>query len=177
LDRDGTLNVDPGYLADPDKLRLIDGVGEALSRLKALGYKLAVVSNQSGVSRGLIVADQIPRINARLNELLEPFSVRIEHFEMCFLMPDDPASRRKPKPDLIQAAARALDVDISRSFMVGDKASDVRAGRAAGCLGSALVLTGNGAHARRQLSMGEADFIGADLTEVSRWIEAKTASS
>ncbi|MCC7442544.1 MAG: HAD family hydrolase [Bdellovibrionales bacterium] len=177
LDRDGTLNVDPGYLDHPDKMALIPGVGDALARLSRLGFRLIVVSNQSGVGRGLIDPKLIPAINARLNELIAPSGTRIERFEMCFLLPDDPASRRKPKPDLILDAARALGIDVSLSYMVGDKVSDIQAGIAAGCRASAMVLTGYGSQDRAHLKPGEAAYVGRDLNDVSRWIESETVGS
>lgn len=180
LDRDGTLNFDPGYLNDPEQMRLLPGVGDALAELKDAGYLLVVVSNQSGVGRGLIPAETLPRIHERLDLLLRPWGIKIDHYELCIHHPDDGCDCRKPSPKLIQDAAQALNVDVSRSWMVGDKLSDVGAGNAAGCRGSVLVLTGYGQEASNSLKEAgarvRADFIGKSLPDVARWILAQGTS-
>ena len=170
LDRDGTLNEDPGYLSRPDQMKLLPGVGPALLRLRQSGYELVVVSNQSGVGRGLIRKNDIPRINERMDLLLREHDVTIAEYELCFHRPEEGCDCRKPRPTLIQSAAKRLGIDIASSFMVGDKISDVQSGRAAGCKGAALVRTGEGLIAEQQLKKGEADFIGDSLTNVVDWI-------
>src|SRR6185295_13441269 len=96
LDRDGTLNEDPGYLDHPDKLKLLPGVAEALKKLVQRGYILVVVSNQSGVSRGLIREGALKLIHERLKELLgEPYPM-IRHFRLCIHRPDENCECRKP---------------------------------------------------------------------------------
>jgi len=170
LDRDGTLNEDPGYLNDPEKVKLLPGVEESLSKLKEAGFLLIVISNQSGVGRGLIEPLILPKIHDRLNRLLAPSGAMIDHFESCLHRPEEDCDCRKPKPKLIRDAARELSVDISRSYMVGDKISDVDAGRNAGCKKTILVCTGWGDQAVKQLKSGQADFVGAKLSEVANWI-------
>jgi UDP-glucose 4-epimerase len=173
LDRDGTINIDPGYLSRPEQLELLPGVGEALGRLQAAGFLLAVVSNQSGVGRGLIEEAALPRIHERLNRLLAPHGARIELFQLCIHHPDAGCDCRKPKGKLLVDAAARLGVPIGRSYMVGDKTTDLGAGRAAGCSGVALVRTGDGQTAEIQLKGGEADFVGRDLGAVADWILEK----
>lgn len=170
LDRDGTLNEDPGYLNDPSQLRLLPEVGEALSVLKEHGFVLVVVSNQSGVARGLIDKSALPKIHKKMNELLDPWSVKVDRFELCLHRPEDECDCRKPKPKLILDAARELGVDVSQSYMIGDKVSDIVAGQAAGCKGALLVLTGNGRVALAQLEENEPSFIGDSLLQAARWI-------
>jgi D-glycero-D-manno-heptose 1,7-bisphosphate phosphatase len=131
LDRDDTLLVDPGYLDDPDRVRLVPGTREALARLQAAGLRLVVISNQSGVARGLVTPDQIQAIEDRLRQLLH--GVRIDGFEYCFHHPDDGCDCRKPSPEMILRASRRLAIDPRLSVMVGDRESDVGAGSAAGC--------------------------------------------
>jgi UDP-glucose 4-epimerase len=176
LDRDGTLNADPGYLSHPDQMRLLPGVGEALAELKRAGFALVVVSNQSGVGRGLIEPAMIPAIHRRLDELLRPWGIRIERYELCFHRPEQGCDCRKPKPKLLLDAAAALEVDITKSFMVGDKASDIGAGRAAGCQASVLIRTGDGPTAEIELNREgvEPDFKGDSLPSVARWILDQT---
>jgi D-glycero-D-manno-heptose 1,7-bisphosphate phosphatase len=132
LDRDGTLMVDTGYVRDPAEVRLIDGATAALRRARALGYELIVVSNQSGVGRGLIQQREYEAVHARLLELLSAEEISLDAVYVCFHRPDDGCACRKPAPGLILEAARARDIDLSTSIMIGDKDSDVAAGRAAG---------------------------------------------
>ncbi len=170
LDRDGTLNEDPGYLSDPAQLRLLPQVGEALSMLKKAGYLLVVISNQSGVGRGLIDQAVLAEIHKKLDTLLSEWSVRIDHYELCFHVPQDHCECRKPKPKLLLDAALKLQVDISQSYMIGDKGSDLGAGNAAACKGSILVRTGEGSVTVNQLELGEAAFIGESLMQAVHWI-------
>lgn len=176
LDRDGTINHDPGYISDPDKLLLLPGVASALARLKAGGFELIVISNQSGVGRGLFPVEALGPVHARMNELLAAEGVRIHHIYYCTHHPKEDCECRKPKPKLIRDAARDLGVDLSRSYMVGDKGTDLEAGRAAGLHAVALVRTGYGAETERSLPDGGADFIGEDLSEVAGWILGRESS-
>lgn len=170
LDRDGTINRDPGYLSKAEQMNLLPGVGEALKKFRAAGFKIVVVSNQSGVGRGLIQPQEMPRINGRLAELLEKEGASIDHFELCYHLPEQDCACRKPRPLLIQNAAGRLSLDPARSFMVGDKVSDLGAGRAARVQAVALVRTGEGAREEAKLKPGDADFVGNDLLSVSEWI-------
>jgi histidinol-phosphate phosphatase family protein len=171
LDRDGTINADPGYLSRPEQLRLLPNAAEGLALLKRAGLLLVVVSNQSGVGRGLIRQEDMPRIHARLDQLIAEAApgVRIDRYELCFHSPDENCECRKPKPKLILDAARELAVDVSGSYLVGDKFSDLRAGQAAGCKARILVRTGYGGE--EQLTCGsDADYVADDLLDAASWI-------
>lgn len=176
LDRDGTLNYDPGYIDNPDRIELFEGVGEALFKLKNAGFYLVVTSNQSGVGRGLIKPEVIPKIHDRFNELLEPHHVRIDHWELCFHHPEEQCQCRKPKPTLILEAAKKLGITAEKSFMVGDKILDLQCGQNAHCQRVALVKTGYGKESASQLTPGACDFIGGSLLEVADWILAQETS-
>lgn len=139
LDRDGTLNQDPGYLREPSQVHLFPGVGEALRRLKDAGFLLIVISNQSGVGRGLIDPEQIPKIHRQLDALIGVCGVKIDYYGLCFHRPDQNCECRKPKPKLLLDAMKALRINPTMSYMIGDRLSDVFAGQAAGCRGSFLV--------------------------------------
>lgn len=128
FDRDGTLVVDVPYNGDPDAIVLIPGVDAALARLRAAGIPLAVVSNQSGVARGMITLEQVEAVNRRIDEALGPFQA----WEYCPHGPDDACECRKPKPKMILDAARAMGVEPSCCVVIGDKTSDVEAARNAG---------------------------------------------
>ena len=140
FDRDGTLIQDPGYLNHPDQVRLLDGAAEALKGFQQMGYKTVVVSNQSGVARGIVTVEMLERIHDRLRELLAAQGASLDGIYYCPYHPDGviPEYRkdsdwRKPKPGMLLAAAREMDVDLARSWMIGDDHRDVEAGRNAGC--------------------------------------------
>ena len=172
LDRDGTLNEDPGYLGDPGKVKLFSGVGEALSILKnKLGFKLIVISNQSGVARGLISKEMVESVNERINELLAQFKVSIDAFYYCTAHPDfnsEEESRcRKPSPEMVLQAAEDLKIDLSRSYFVGDTVSDIECGLNAG-LKTILVKTGYGKDSLSNLKKQNKfpTFVAQNITEV-----------
>ena len=173
LDRDGTLNIDPGYLRSPDQMALIPNVGRALAVLQQAGFLIVVVSNQSGVGRGLIRAEVMPLIHQKMEELLALEGGKIDHYSLCFHKPEDGCLCRKPRPDLILSAAQHLQVDPRSSYMIGDKSSDIEAGNAAGCKGSILVRTGYGKEVEALWGAqwkDHADFIGDSLWEAAQWI-------
>jgi UDP-glucose 4-epimerase len=163
LDRDGTINIDPGYISRPEDLHLLPGAGEALGMLAESGFALVVVSNQSGVGRGLIPRDAIPQINARINELISPFGAKIESFQMCFHTPTENCLCRKPGIQLITQAVEELRLDLKRSIFVGDRDTDLKAGRTAGCGRVFLVRTGDGRKTEAAIEPGACDAIFDDL--------------
>lgn len=132
LDRDGTLIVDVGYPRDPDRVELVDGAADALRALQR-DHALVIISNQSGIGRGLIREDEARAVHARVIERFKASGVTFAGAYYCPHTPDDRCRCRKPAPGLIEDAARELDLDLGRSFMIGDKPSDLEAGRAAGC--------------------------------------------
>ncbi|HYI19163.1 MAG TPA: HAD-IIIA family hydrolase [Solirubrobacteraceae bacterium] len=132
FDRDGTLVKDVPYNGDPDRVELVDGAREALARLRAAGVPAGVVSNQSGIARGLISDAQVRAVNARVQELLgQP----IGPWAWCPHGPGDGCDCRKPAPGLIRRAAAELGVDPADCVVIGDIGADVEAARAAGARG------------------------------------------
>ncbi|OKI50458.1 HAD-IIIA family hydrolase [Micromonospora sp. CB01531] len=131
LDRDGTLVEDVPYNGDPEKVRPVPGAREALDRLRAAGLRLAVVSNQSGLARGCFTAEDLRRVNARVEELLGPF----DDWQICPHDDTDGCGCRKPAPGLVHAAARALGTTPARCVLVGDIGRDMTAALAAGATG------------------------------------------
>jgi histidinol-phosphate phosphatase family protein len=128
LDRDDTLIVDKPYLNDPSGVRPTHDAARALARLRARGLLLAVVTNQSGVARGLISADQLKAVNDRVDEVLGPF----DNWQVCVHDDTDGCRCRKPRPGMVLSAAEALAVPPQRCVMIGDVGSDVQAALAAG---------------------------------------------
>jgi len=178
LDRDGTIIEEVGYLDRVDRVAVYPWTGDALRLLDRAGFSLVVVTNQSGVARGFFPEARVLEVHAHLDRLLARGSARLDAYYYCPHHVDaaDPAYRldcdcRKPRPGLITRAARDLDLDISRSFVVGDKWSDVALARAVGARGL-LVRTGSGAdEADLPPPPGvEADAIVAHLAEAASWI-------
>jgi D,D-heptose 1,7-bisphosphate phosphatase len=134
LDRDGTLNPDPGYINDPDDFHLFPGVPEALQRLQQAGFLLVLVTNQSGIARGLVTRENLDRIHLKLQDLLKPFGVGFAGIYYCPHHPQDDCDCRKPRPGMAVQAIRDFDIDCSRSFLVGDKKSDVQMAQSAGLM-------------------------------------------
>jgi histidinol-phosphate phosphatase family protein len=128
LDRDGTLVVDVPFNGDPRRVVPMPGAREAVARLRKAGVPVAVVSNQSGIARGLISHDQVQAVHRRIEELLGPLGP----WTVCPHGPDDDCACRKPRPGLVEEAAQALGVDPSRCAVVGDIGSDIEAAAAAG---------------------------------------------
>ncbi|MFI2432906.1 D-glycero-alpha-D-manno-heptose-1,7-bisphosphate 7-phosphatase [Streptomyces sp. NPDC018693] len=131
FDRDGTLVEDVPYNPDPARVRPLPGVREALGLLRGQGVAIGVVSNQSGVARGLLSREQVWRVNERVEELLGPFDV----WAVCPHGPDDGCGCRKPRPGLVLRAAGWLGVLPGRVVVIGDIGSDVEAARRAGARG------------------------------------------
>lgn len=138
FDRDNTINYDPGYINKVDDVRLMPGVAEGLAKLKKeLDCKLIVISNQSGVVRGYLTEETVREINRKINLLLiEANSVEIDDFFYCIYHPDfndDEKSKcRKPSPQMVIEAAEKYNIDLNRSFFIGDAVTDIECGKNAG---------------------------------------------
>jgi histidinol-phosphate phosphatase family protein len=131
FDRDGTLVVDVPYNGDPRQVSPMPGARDALERLRAAGVPTAVVSNQSGVARGMLTRDDVAAVNARVEELLGPLGP----VEFCPHGPDDGCDCRKPAPGLVLRAAERLGVDPRDCAVIGDIGADMEAAAAAGARG------------------------------------------
>lgn len=133
LDRDGTIIYDVAYPRDPGQVRLVAGAPQALAQLQNLGFALVLVSNQSGIGRGLITLEEAQCVHQRMVSLLEVNGVRLDDVYYCPHAPEFSCTCRKPMPGLILEAASRLEIDVTESFMVGDNPGDIEAGRRAGC--------------------------------------------
>jgi D-glycero-D-manno-heptose 1,7-bisphosphate phosphatase len=131
FDRDGTLVFDVPYNGDPELVRPMPGARAVLDALRSDGIATGVVSNQSGIARGMITADDVARVNARVEELLGPFDV----WEVCPHAEQDGCTCRKPAPGMVHSACRKLGVPESEAALIGDIGADVRAAEAAGATG------------------------------------------
>jgi len=173
LDRDDTLIVNVPYLGDPSKVEIFSEAAEALYALHKAGFLLFVVSNQSGVGRGLITRDQVHAVNA---EMKRQFNGDYIHaFYHSFATPDDPyATDRKPSPELLLAAASEHDLDLNRSFFIGDRLSDIECGINAGC--RTVLLTHEKSSRKNEadpediIARQKAHYITTTLTDAANWI-------
>ena len=169
LDRDGTLNVERHYLADPAQVELVDGAAEGLRHLRRLGLELLVITNQSGVGRGYFTEGTLNEVHRRLRECLAAEGVELGGIYVCPHLPTDGCGCRKPGPGLLERAARERGFDPRDAFVIGDKASDVEMGRRAGST-TFLVRTGYGAEVAATDEV-TADFVVDDLRQAARVIE------
>jgi len=155
LDRDGTIMKDCDYCSDPKKVRIFPGVREALLRLKSRGLKLIIITNQSGIGRGLMTLEQYRAVEA---EVLRQLDWLIDATYFCTDVPGQHSSCRKPTPGMILQAKREHAIDLSRSCFIGDKETDVECGRNA-CVRTIRVQTGF----QHDATASKADWMATDL--------------
>ncbi len=183
LDRDGVLIEEVHLLTKPEQIRVLPGVAEALQKLKAAGFHLIVVSNQTVISRGLATEAEVKAVNSHMEKLLENASL----LDGIYICPHHPNATlasyrkncdcRKPQPGLLLRAAEERAINLKDSFMVGDRITDIIAGARAGCR-TILVQTGN--HLAPPIETVEPldetirpDYVCADLKAAAQWILKK----
>ncbi len=172
LDKDGTLIEDIPYNADPQRVRPMSGALEALRRLQGAGYRLIVVSNQSGVARGFFPEGALEAVEERLRAILLEGGVTLAGFYYCPHHPQGSLPEyavdctcRKPKPGMLLRAAQEHDIDLQASWMIGDILDDIQAGKSAGCK---AILISNGHETEWILTPNrQPDFLVKDLTEAA----------
>lgn len=163
LDRDGVVNENRSdYVKSWEEVDLIPAAIKALALAAVLPYKFILVTNQSAVGRGIISRQTADDINEQLVDKIQRAGGRIDRVYICPHAPQDDCHCRKPLPGMLQTAARDLNLDLTRSVMIGDALSDIAAGRAAGVRQTILLLTGRGA-AQRLMLNGENDFARPDI--------------
>jgi D-glycero-D-manno-heptose 1,7-bisphosphate phosphatase len=178
LDRDGTLNVDTGYVSRPQDVHIVEGAAEGAKLLAEAGYMLVIVSNQSGIARGMMTQAQADSVDERLLALLAQRGVSVQATYRCPHLPTGSVAAfamdcdcRKPKPGMILQAAREHGIDLAASWMIGDGARDVEAGLAAGCRAILLAPDGAGALA------GPRVFAAKDLVAAAHLIASSAEHS
>lgn len=170
IDRDGTIARDVPYCRRPEDFEMFAGVPEAIRELNKRGFKVVVITNQSGVARGYFTEETLGRIHEKMLDDLKRVGARIDGIYYCPHHPDDHCDCRKPATELFKRAARELRIDFSRSYMVGDMAQDVEAGRAIGC---STVFVTNGGNSPAPSGVFSPDAIAGTFSEAVRWILAK----
>jgi D-glycero-D-manno-heptose 1,7-bisphosphate phosphatase len=178
LDRDGTIVEEVEFLRTPDELRLIPGAALAVRSLNALGILTCVISNQAGVARGFLEERDLARIHTRLEDELRKDGARVDRIYYCPHHPIEGRAPyvvdcecRKPKPGMLKQAARDFGVALDRSFVVGDRVTDVLAGKAVGAT-TALVLTGYGRTTVEECRRDgiTPDFVSDSIVGAVQWI-------
>jgi D-glycero-D-manno-heptose 1,7-bisphosphate phosphatase len=174
LDRDGTINAEMGYINHLSRFLLLPQAVPAIRRLNAAGVKVVVVTNQSGAARGYFPASLVDEIHAHLKQLLAAGGAHLDGIYTCLHGPDEGCACRKPSPALLEQAARDLDLDLTRSYLVGDRYKDVETAAHAGAQGI-LVLTGYGRGEYEYLRHtwpAPPTHVAPDLLEAVEWILA-----
>lgn len=174
LDRDGTINEQMGYINHLSRFKLLPQAVPAIRRLNEAGVKVVVVTNQSGAARGYFPASLVDEVHAHLKQLLAAGGAHLDGIYTCLHGPADGCACRKPRPALMEQAARDLDLDLSRSYLVGDRYSDIQTAANAGAQGI-LVLTGYGRGEYeyvRPTQPVQAVHVAPDLLEAVEWILA-----
>lgn len=168
LDRDGTVIVEKDYLGDPAGVELLPGAASGMKKMQDAGFKLIIVTNQSGIGRGYYSEQDYLSVTQRLEEILRTHGITLAGVYHCPHAPDDNCTCRKPKTGMADQAARDHAIDFADSIMIGDKPADINLGIAIGAK-TILVRTGYGKKHEASKSC-EPDYIAADLEDSAKWI-------
>lgn len=176
IDRDGTINVDVDFLSSPSQLQLIPRSAEAIRELNDLGIAVVVITNQSGIARGLYTEDDLQKVHEAMNSELKKVGATVLDYFFCPHHPEEglPPYRvecdcRKPKPGMLNQAKNKYGFNLRRSFVVGDKCIDVQTGKAVGAV-AIQVATGYG-EKEKQLCENERDYFASDLYDAVQFIK------
>ena len=171
LDRDGTLIAEKNYLHRPEEVVILPGAGPALRKLAVAGFKLIIVTNQSGIGRGYFTLADAERVNEHLRQEFGRDGVTFEKIYISPEAPDQPSRARKPSPQFLFDARDEFGLELAESFMVGDKLIDLECGWNAGVKKSILVRTGYGAELERKAHLaGGRALILDDVAGAAEWI-------
>jgi len=172
LDRDGTINVDVGYLGEPEGLIFILGAKEAVRIAKAKGFLVFIVSNQSGVGRGYFSMQQLENVNEKFLHEFRNAGVYIDGVRYCPHHPNAKCACRKPKPKMVTDLAREFNVALEDSYFIGDKLIDIQTGKNAGC--RTILINADNLSIENENEWSSPDYIADDLREAVDWIVKKT---
>ncbi len=171
LDRDGVINVEVGYLSNPDDFEIIEETIEALKILSNKCFLLIVITNQAGIARGFYTEETLNRIHIKMKSILKAHNITLTDIYFCPHHPEFTGycDCRKPNPGMILKAKKKYNIDLNNSFMVGDTLNDIQTGLAAGCK-TVLVLTGYGKEEQKKISSIKPEMICKNLFEFAKHI-------
>jgi len=168
MDRDGTICEEVNFLNDLSKLKLIKGSAEAIRMINQSGMKAVVVTNQSGIGRGLFTEGFVNNVHKRLKKMLESKGAFLDGIYYCPHLPETGCSCRKPETGMLNIAAKDMKIDLKRSYVVGDKAIDIELADRA-CAKGVMVKTGYGENELCKLSIAPY-YVAGDILEAVKWI-------
>jgi D-glycero-D-manno-heptose 1,7-bisphosphate phosphatase len=169
LDRDGVINKEVGYLSDPDKFEFIPGSIEALKILKQKGYLLILITNQAGIARGYFSEKNLYDIHSKMKNILKEYDITLDDIFYCPHHPEftGDCNCRKPLPGMIFRAKSKFNIDLTKSYMIGDTLNDIKAGVNAECR-TVLVLSGYGREEQKKIEDIKPDMIFKNLYEFAK---------
>lgn len=170
LDRDGTIMIDKNYQKDPTLTELLPNAALGLKTLSDAGWGLVLVTNQSGIARGLLAERDLAAVNASLQRLLAEKGAHLDAIYFCPHVPEDNCDCRKPLPGMAKAAAKELGFSLADCVVIGDRPCDIELGRAVG--GTAVLVRTGGGKETEQDGRMRADYVADDLLDAGRWIVA-----
>lgn len=181
LDRDGTINFDYHYISNPDLVDLIPRSAAAIKLANQNNFFVGVITNQSGVNRGLITLEQLAAVHKKMDQKLNQENSKIDAYVFCVHTPAESCACRKPSPKMILDLAARESLDLANSFMVGDRLTDIASGKSAGTH-AILVRTGDGQKEEQFLNLTREesdklelpDFVADDLYQAVEWILKQT---
>lgn len=166
LDRDGVINIEKNYLYKIEDFEFVDGVFKTLFYLQSLGYKLFIITNQSGVGRGYYTLDDFNLLTTWMKKEFEKFDIKISQVELCPHGPDDGCACRKPKIGMIENILKKYDIDLANSWLIGDKSSDIKCANNANIKNTIQVKSGHKFNEEESI----ADYICLSIKEVKNVI-------
>jgi D,D-heptose 1,7-bisphosphate phosphatase len=171
LDRDGVINKDPehGYVKSPEEFEFIPGSLSAIKKLDAYGYEIIVISNQAGIAKGLYTEKDLEAVNKKMLSEIEEVGAKISNTYYCIHQEEDNCDCRKPKTGLFRQATEGKNINLENTFFIGDKRTDIEAGKKAGCK-TILVLSGKSKKGDQANWNFKPDYIKKDLKEAVKWI-------
>lgn len=172
VDRDGTIIAEKGYLADPAGVEILLYALEGIKFLKEAGFKIIVITNQSGVGRGYFTLKELKRVNNYVSKIFKENNAKIDGFYFCPHTPKDNCGCRKPKPGMIKRAQKDFDIDLKKSYVIGDSLKDIQLGQS-NEMPAILIMTGYGEKTKKLI---KPDFIAKNLFEAANWILRKSKS-
>jgi len=171
IDRDGTIARDVPYCSRPEDFELLPGVAEGIRLLNEHGFKVVVVTNQSGIARGYFTEEMLAKIHDKMRTELAKHGACVDAIYYCPHHPDDECECRKPKPKMLLQAASDLDIDLKQSYIIGDKDMDIEMGRRAGC--KTILIAEKNKKRELDKQVRFPDYVASRVSAAAQWIIAE----